>query len=256
MTVKTKASRRLRLFKAKTSFLDVDSRVQLDDTGPAFYGTSFLDVVTQHRRGLTKGPLLFCNEVLRFTFLQMTEYQRCRPFFIPLLEERSRGGFRPPSRLFPLPRWRAARVTGTEGSQWRVWQPGIKPQQDSATDWRANGCTRRSVQAFIGPFPSHLSHKIGFVEALPSAEKAKVDYEGRRGWNGITSGMAPNITPCCLNANHDWIMNDLYSLLSVPAWLEQHTFPCHRPLKGHTVSTATYRVYNYIFIHHIMSLIE
>lgn len=37
-----------------------------------------------------------------------------------------------------------------------------------------------AVQAFIGPSPSHLSHKIGFVEALPSAEKAKVDYEGRR----------------------------------------------------------------------------
>lgn len=123
--------------------------------------------------------------------------------------------------LFPFPCWRAGRVTDTEGSQWRVWQPGIKPQQGSATDWRAGGCTQRAVQAFIGPSPSHLSHKIGFVEALPSAEKAKVDYGGRRGWNGITSGMAPNITPCCLNANHDWIMNDLYSLLSSFAWLEE-----------------------------------
>lgn len=38
-----------------------------------------------------------------------------------------------------------------------------------------------AVQAFIGPSPSHLSHMIGFVETLPSAEKAKVDYGGRRG---------------------------------------------------------------------------
>lgn len=45
----------------------------------------------------------------------------------------------------------------------------------------SGGCTLSAVQAFIGPSPSHLSHKIGFVEALPSAEKAKVDYGGRRG---------------------------------------------------------------------------
>lgn len=137
--------------------------------------------------------------------------QRQRRGCFSFLKETSR--VQPPSRLFPFPCWRAGRVTDTQGSQRRVWQPGIKPQQDSATDWRAGGRTQRSVQAFIGPSPSHLSHMIGFVEALPSAEKAKVDYEGRRGWNGITSGMGPNIMPCCLNANHDWIRNDLYSLL-------------------------------------------
>lgn len=123
---------------------------------------------------------------------------------------------------FSLPCWRAGRVTDTEGSQWRVWQPRTKPQQGSASDWRASSCTQRTTQAFIGPSPSHLSHKIGFVEALPSAEKAKVDYGGRRSWNGITSGMVPNITPYCLNANHDWIMNDLCSLLSRLAWLGRH----------------------------------
>lgn len=135
-------------------------------------------------------------------------------------ELKESSGVRPPSSLFPLPRWRAGRVTHTEGSQQRLWQPGIKPQRGSATDWRAGRHMQRSVQAFIGPSPSHLSHKIGFVEALPSAEKAKVDYGSRRGWNGITSGMAPNRTPCCLNANYDWIMNDLCSLLSSGVWLE------------------------------------
>lgn len=133
----------------------------------------------------------------------------CRGCFSFLKEN---SGVQPPSHLFPFPCWRAGRVTDTEGSQRRAWQPGIKPQQDSATDWRAGGRTQCAVQAFIGPSPSHLSHMIGFVEALPSAEKAKVDYGGRRGWNGITSGMGPNITPCCLNANRDWITNDLCSL--------------------------------------------
>lgn len=36
MTIKTKASHRLGLFKAKNRFLNADSRVQLGDTGVAF----------------------------------------------------------------------------------------------------------------------------------------------------------------------------------------------------------------------------
>lgn len=94
MTIKTKASRRARLFKGKTSFLDVDSRVQLDDTGPAFYSTSFLVVETQHHKGVW---LKVCSfSVMRFSSSHCSRSQNIRAavsfFFIPLLDERSRGG--------------------------------------------------------------------------------------------------------------------------------------------------------------------
>lgn len=172
VTIKTKASHRPRLFKAKSCFLNADSGVQLD--GSAFKNTSLLHVVTQHRRGLTRRPFLFYNEVLQFTFHPVTENQR----FCKTGTAQSKTSLT--SISFSLLKGREGH-THTEGSQRRAWQPGIKPQQGSATDWRAGGCTQRAVQAFIGPFPSHLSHKIGFVGALPSAEKAKVDYGRRRG---------------------------------------------------------------------------
>ena len=121
----------------------------------------------------------------------LARQRRCHACF-SLLKESS--GVRPPSCLFPFPCWRAGRVTDTEGSQWRVWQPGIKPQQESATDWRAGGSMQRAVQAFIGPSPSHLSHKIGFVEALPSAEKGQSRLWGqaRLKWNNQWNGAKYN----------------------------------------------------------------
>ena len=112
-------------------------------------------------------------------------------FFTP---EGRAAGFDLPSVCFLSLAEGQGRVRDTEGSQWRLWQPGIKPQQDSVSDWRAGGRTQSAVQAFIGPSPSHLSHKIGFVEALPSAEKAKVDYGGqaRLKWNNQWNGAKYN----------------------------------------------------------------
>lgn len=209
MTIKTKASHQLWLFKAKNCYLDVNL---------INWSRSWFCNAAQWR---SNSELILSfyiyNEALQW---QKTRGSLAKQERAPL--SFSHLGVRPPSHLFPFPCWRAGRVTDTEGSQQRVWQPRSKPQQGSASDWRASGCTRSPTQAFIGPSPSHLSHKIGFVEALPSAEKAKVDYGGRRSWNGITSGMVPNITPDCLNANHHWIMNDLCSLLSRLAWLGKH----------------------------------
>lgn len=144
MTIKTKASHGLRLFNAKSCILSGGSGGLLGMMG----GASVLPMLNHKPAGLTWS--LICS-----TFHQEKEYQGRSGCFSSLTAS-SRA--RPPLCLFPFPRWRAGRVTDTEGSQRRPWQPGIKPQQDSATDWRAGGGTQRAVQAFIGPFPSHLSH--------------------------------------------------------------------------------------------------
>lgn len=126
----------------------------------------------------------------------MTENQRCFgktetvPFLFFTPEGEQQGTTSLVSISFSL-------LKGREGHRHR----GITVESVAARNQTTAGFShglesrrQRAVQAFIGPSPSHLSHKIGFVEALPSAEKGQSRLWGqaRLKWNNQWNGAKYN----------------------------------------------------------------
>lgn len=157
MTMKTKASHRRRLFKAKSCFLSEHSGVLLGGTGKV---ASLLRLLFR--------SICFPSAEEAFPSLKGREGHGRRGITAESVAARN------PSRGLESRRLHAARRAGF------YWPFSITPV---TLDW--------------------VCRSISFSWKGQS----RLWGQARLKWN--TDGMRPNITPGCLNANQDWIMNDL-----------------------------------------------